>query len=278
MDQPLARPGLDTDGLRDMLITPTPVDRRRSRSGSDPTESVSRAALVGFQLPAQTTTYQATESNQAEDGTQATQATYGAQASQPDRAQAIRAQRPIRQHYGPIPPPAPLSETSHPEVFYDYDSNSSLQAVAPSVERVVTPVPRVTATRIRKSQEELLQEQVATLQARLAEIERRATERPSYRAATSAKDFNNGELKPGRSQRRDTYAHGNHHTSDDAFVSKNTHSIRVKASDVPKFKAKVGEDVDIWISQVSSIYSQAGCSDDDLLQTLFTLFQGKAAK
>lgn len=116
------------------------------------------------------------------------------------------------------------------------------------------------------------------LQAWLCEIERRAPERPSYRAATSAKHFNNGELKPGHSQRRDTYARSNQPTSDVIPISQTTHSIKVKASDVPKFKAEVGEDVDLWITQVSAIYFQAGCSDDDLLQTLPTLFQGKTAK
>lgn len=47
---------------------------------------------------------------------------------------------------------------------------------------------------------------------------------------------------------------------------------------MPKFKAQVGGDVDLWIIQVSAIYSQAGCSDDDLLQSLPSLFKGKAAK
>jgi hypothetical protein len=44
------------------------------------------------------------------------------------------------------------------------------------------------------------------------------------------------------------------HTSD-ITVTKVSHSIKVKASDVLKFKAKVGEDVDLWITQVSAIYS-----------------------
>lgn len=162
----------------------TPFSRKRSLLGSDPTMTISRAALVHFQLSVTTDINEAT---QPQEGTQA-----------PELTRATRASRPARLHHlGPAPPPAALSDMSHPEVFDDFDSNTSMHTVDAAVEHAIDSVTRTAAPTAVKSQGELLRAQVEALQLRLDDIERWAPDRPSHRAITSNRHFKNGELKPG---------------------------------------------------------------------------------
>ncbi|KLT38289.1 hypothetical protein CC85DRAFT_253259, partial [Cutaneotrichosporon oleaginosum] len=52
---------------------------------------------------------------------------------------------------------------------------------------------------------------------------------------------------------------------------------RLKASELPKFAGKDGEDVDHWISKVDAIFTYSGVSNRDLLQILPLILTGKAS-
>jgi hypothetical protein len=47
-----------------------------------------------------------------------------------------------------------------------------------------------------------------------------------------------------------------------------TQRSQLKASDVPKFSGAPGQDIDMWISQITAIFSYGSRTDADLLQML----------
>jgi hypothetical protein len=185
-----------------------------------------------------------------------------------------------RPRSGSLPTPPELRQAAHTRNEQGSPSNREFGCpLAPSpFEEGHAPAEPYVYHR-RSAREQILEEQLEALQIRNDELERTVHERPAPRPFNFNGDFGDGELRPGRSQRAafSTRTRDHRDTSPAPQVTTNSR-YKVKASDVPKFKAQVGEDVDLWIAQVSAIYSQAGCSDDDLLQSLPSLFKGKAAK
>jgi hypothetical protein len=62
-----------------------------------------------------------------------------------------------------------------------------------------------------------------------------------------------------------------------SVATSNTHTLRLKASDFPKFGGRDNENVDDWIAKVSAIAEYSGLSDRDLLQQLPLLLINKAS-
>lgn len=127
----------------------------------------------------------------------------------------------------------------------------------------------------------MLEAKSLELEMRLDASDKRQVPRPAPNPHNSDEDYNNPQLRPGQCRRalfstRSNKSHGllPAHVITPPYAHVSSH-YNVKASDVPKFNAQVGEDVDLWISQVSAIYSQAGCSEDDLLQSLPSLLRGR---
>jgi hypothetical protein len=130
-----------------------------------------------------------------------------------------------------------------------------------------------------REREEVLASQMRQLQLQLDNMERdrAAPLQPPPRDATSTRDFGNAQLRTDDTRRtnftaRPADSHRAASGTNTLAVAKSTFN-KVKASDVPKFHGNFGEDVGLWIIQVSAIYSQAGCSDEDLCQALASLLK-----
>ncbi|GHJ84923.1 hypothetical protein NliqN6_1325 [Naganishia liquefaciens] len=61
-------------------------------------------------------------------------------------------------------------------------------------------------------------------------------------------------------------------------VSSSTPHTKVKASDLPKFRGSKGEDVEIWIEQVSAIFDSNRCSDEDIVALLSVILKDTALR
>ncbi|TXT12772.1 uncharacterized protein COLE_03182 [Cutaneotrichosporon oleaginosum] len=71
--------------------------------------------------------------------------------------------------------------------------------------------------------------------------------------------------------------HGHEPSTAPTYATLHTSHPRLKASELPKFNARDGEDVDQWISKVDAIFSYSGLWDRDLLQVLPLVLMGKAS-
>ena len=58
----------------------------------------------------------------------------------------------------------------------------------------------------------------------------------------------------------------------------NSHTTKLKASDLPKFKGDKGEDVETWIEQVDAIFESTKCSESDIVALLSVILKGTALR
>jgi hypothetical protein len=58
----------------------------------------------------------------------------------------------------------------------------------------------------------------------------------------------------------------------------NRSATKIKASDLPKFRGDKGEDVDVWIGQLSAIFDANNCSNSDIVAFLSVILKDTALK
>jgi hypothetical protein len=77
--------------------------------------------------------------------------------------------------------------------------------------------------------------------------------------------------------REPSYPFHTHRNANPPAPAHISHS-RVKASDLPKFKGDKGEDVEVWIEQVSAIFGANRCSDEEIVAFLSVILKDTALK
>ncbi|KAJ9092839.1 hypothetical protein QFC20_007267 [Naganishia adeliensis] len=55
-------------------------------------------------------------------------------------------------------------------------------------------------------------------------------------------------------------------------------STKIKASDLPKFRGEKGDDVEVWIEQVSAIFEANRCNNSEIVAFLFVILKDTALK
>lgn len=64
----------------------------------------------------------------------------------------------------------------------------------------------------------------------------------------------------------------------DSSSTYNRSATKIKASDLPKFRGDKGEDVDVWIGQLSAIFDINNCSNSDIVAFLSVILKDTALK
>jgi hypothetical protein len=66
--------------------------------------------------------------------------------------------------------------------------------------------------------------------------------------------------------------------TDHAFSSSQHPPTKIKASDLPKFKGEKGDDVEVWIEQVSAIFEANHCTNSEIVAFLSVILKDTALK